>query len=383
MIEYTKRAAFINRVAELESLKDSVSKQPENILFIYGPKSSGKTTLIYKFVDELKKDSLQKYDIKHFNLRTILLGNYEDFLRAFFGAELTENERNDVTTRTAELNLNIFRLSTQTMASLKGKNVDPFAVMQAELERMNQSGIRPIIIIDELQALEGIYLNGQRELLKEMFNFFVAMTKESHLCHVLIASSDGYFIERIYNDSKLKKTSAFMSVDYLTEEDTYYWLNNLERESGMKNFALSESQKDELWNVLGGSCWEVSHILGDLQDSAVDGKVPPEPFDKILQKYKVMQRSRFYDYARLYKDKIAMFVRMAEVVAQQTSFAFSDFAELVERKTISMEKLEKEIAELVRQNVLAYNPTTSEFSLQGRSMEVGLAMYVEMIKKTS
>jgi AAA+ ATPase superfamily predicted ATPase len=35
--------------------------------------------------------------------------------------------------------------------------------------------------------------------------FFVAMTKESHLCHVLLSGSDGYFIEKLYNDSKLKK----------------------------------------------------------------------------------------------------------------------------------------------------------------------------------
>ena len=83
-----------------------------------------------------------------------------------------------------------------------------------------------MIIIDELQALEGLYMNGHkdREIIKELFNFFVAITKESHLCHVIIGSSDGYFIERIYNDSKLRKTSAFLKVDYLDKEQTMYWL---------------------------------------------------------------------------------------------------------------------------------------------------------------
>ena len=52
-----------------------------------------------------------------------------------------------------------------------------------------------------------IYMNGQRELIKELFNFFVAMTKQSHLCHFLIASADGYFIEKVYNDSKLRPGS--------------------------------------------------------------------------------------------------------------------------------------------------------------------------------
>ncbi|MGL4943678.1 MAG: ATP-binding protein [Thermoguttaceae bacterium] len=135
MIEYTKTEAFINRVAELKSLKDRVSKEPHSILFVYGPKSSGKTTLIYKFVNDLKKDATKKYNIKHFNLREVFLGGYADFLRTFFDVELTENEVNDTTTRTAELNLNIFRLSTQTMESLKSKKIDPFSVMKVELER--------------------------------------------------------------------------------------------------------------------------------------------------------------------------------------------------------------------------------------------------------
>ena len=48
-----------------------------------------------------------------------------------------------------------------------------------------------MIIIDELQALDFFYFNGLLELIKERINFFVAMTKESNLCHVLLSSSDG------------------------------------------------------------------------------------------------------------------------------------------------------------------------------------------------
>ncbi len=118
--------------------------------------------------------------------------------------------------------------------------------------------------IDELQALKGIYINGQRELLKELFNFFVAMTNKSHLCHVLIASSDGFFIERIYNDSKLKKTSRFMEVAYLSKKDVTGWLSNLERESAIKGYTLTPEQIERAWQTFGGSCWEISRFLGDI-----------------------------------------------------------------------------------------------------------------------
>ena len=117
--------------------------------------------------------------------------------------------------QTRHYDLKVFKLTVQTQQKIKNRQLDPFDVMKAELEDLNRRGVRPIIIIDELQALDSIYFNGQRELIKELLNFFVAMTKERHLCHVLLSSSDGYFIEKLYNDSKLKKTSVLFEVDYL------------------------------------------------------------------------------------------------------------------------------------------------------------------------
>ena len=127
------------------------------------------------------------------------------------------------------------------------KNTAAFINRQAEMEYLKKwiqeepgqilffYGPKSIIIIDELQALDFIYFNSQRELIKEMINFFVAMTKESHLCHVLLSSSDGYFIEKLYNDSKLRKTSKLFEVDYLPESDIVYWLNNIDKEWGDEN----------------------------------------------------------------------------------------------------------------------------------------------------
>ena len=148
-----------------------------------------------------------------------------------------------------EYNLKVFKLSTEVLKGLETKELDPFAVMKKELEKLANKGVNPLIIIDELQALENIYINGQRELIKELFNFFVSITTESHLYHVIISGSDGYFIEKIYNDSKLKKTSIFMEVDYLTKKDVGYWLDNLEKESAITRFVLTDRQKKEYGKV--------------------------------------------------------------------------------------------------------------------------------------
>ena len=128
-----------------------------------------------------------------------------------------------------ELKLKAFKINKELLRDIEEKKIDSFEVLRKELEKLNEKGIKPVIIIDELQALERIYMNGQRELIKELVDFFVSMGKEDHLCHLLVGSSDGYFIEKIYKDSKLRKTVKFLQVDYLNEEDTKYWLKNLER----------------------------------------------------------------------------------------------------------------------------------------------------------
>ena len=248
-MEYKKEPAFINRQEEISYLKDWIEQRPEHILFFYGPKSSGKTTLIYKFAEGFLKDE-SKFSVKLFNLREVLIVNYEDFLQRFF---TVDDPQEKDSTQTRQYNLKVFKLTLQTQQKIKDRQLDPFDVMKAELKELNAKGIKPVIIIDELQALDFIYFNSQRELIKELINFFVAMTKESHLCHVLLSSSDGYFIEKLYNDSKLRKTAKLFEVDYLPKEDIVYWLNNLKKESNIKDYTLNESQIEYIWDYFGGS----------------------------------------------------------------------------------------------------------------------------------
>lgn len=80
--QYSKDVAFINRQKELAFLKKYINERPESILFLHGPKSSGKTTLLYKFLEEITKK--QEVDSKFLNLRETFTHVYEDFLKVFF-----------------------------------------------------------------------------------------------------------------------------------------------------------------------------------------------------------------------------------------------------------------------------------------------------------
>jgi len=369
---YLKEPAFINRKEALKYLNSWISQRSDNILFLFGPKSSGKTTLIMNFIEQ--SISNKSFDIKHFNLREIFIGNYSDFIQAFFEVNYSKS-REDIKKK-REYNLKLFKLSKEILKSLEDKKLDPFVVMKKELEKIAEKGKRPIIIIDELQALDDIYLNGQRDLLKELFNFFVAITKESHLCHVMIASSDGYFINRIYEDSKLRKTSIFFEVDYLNEKDTKYWLSHLKEESSISAYTLTDRQINTIWDFIGGSAWEISNILGELLNFSNNDKIHDTDLMQVIQKQIDFNKGKYNYYAKINKSKKALLKQIFLIQKQKAEFDENDLESLVDEGKFEEKALTNELINLVRLNYLAFNPTTALYKLQGRSMFYGLRSYL-------
>ena len=354
-LKYTKDVAFVNREKELSYLNQCLQERPESILFIYGPKSSGKTTLLYKLTDQLKDKG--EYEIKFLNLRTILICNYDDFLRTMFKTETLIETKEGIK---RQYNLfGLFKLDAITEKSLKEKREDPFLVMKRELEELNERGVKPIIIIDELQALQDIYINGQRQLIKELFNFFVSITKENHLAHVIISSSDGFFIETIYEDSRLRKTSKFYNIDYLTKEDVLEWLNNLWEYSKIKDLVLTEEQIDEIWNFLGGSCWEIQSLLSDIMYYG---------FETAIDKYKNERESEITNEVMFNTDKekiLSLFIN-CQLLNGKGILNGTGFGE---------DKLKLLLRELVAANILFFDPVKAVFSPQSKSVEFGIKRY--------
>ena len=354
-MKYKQDVAFINREKELAYLASFIDKRPNEILFLHGPKSSGKTTLLYRFFDKVQKE--QRLDVKFVNLREILVVNYKDFLKIFFGLDYSQS--NEDVKEIREYDLRVFKVKVEVLKGLDAGKVDPFSVMKEEFFKLHKKNIKPVIIIDELQALNNIYMNGQRGLITELFNFFVAMTKERHLAHVIISSSDGYFVDTVYKDSRLKKTSSFFSVDYLQKKDVYEWLGNLKKYGGITEYGLTKGDIDKIWDAVGGSMWEIQKILTDLFNSDID---------VVLKEYKGFMRGIIFDYAGI--DKVKK--ELLRVIADKIRVDLNDFEGT---RAYEEGSLEGYLRDMVTNNILYYDPTQAVFYPQGRSLEWGLRLF--------
>jgi len=355
-LDYRKDVAFINKEQDLKYLRNYINIRPESILFLHGPKSSGKTTLLYKFFEQIQKE--QKMEVKFLDLRETFTNVYEDFLKTFFRVE-TQGEKKE--SLTSNINIGFFKIDAAVEKKILEKRADPFKVMKAELLELTRKGIKPVLIIDELQALEKIYLDNdkERQLITALFNFFVAMTKQAHLAHIIITSSDGYFLNTIYIDSKLKKCSTFYKVDYLMKEDVMEWLLNLGKYSKITDYTLTEADAEKIWDTVGGSMWEIQDILSQLFE---------HPIEDVLAGYK-QKMLGLITYYVVQKEREKRENILKRFIHDENLWVID-----------TGEEDEVILKDMVTNNILYFDPTRAVYYPQGKSYHWGIRMYFESLK---
>jgi len=97
----------------------------------------------------------------------------------------------------------------------------------------------PVLIVDELQVIGDVKVDDL--LIYKLFNFFVRLTKELHLCHVFAVTSDSLFIERVYNEAVLHGRRRYVFIDNFDYETTI-----------LNEHGFSEEEKEKAWNYVGG-----------------------------------------------------------------------------------------------------------------------------------
>ena len=336
---------FWDREKEAIFLRRYIESEPNAILFVYGPKSSGKSTLLGKVIEDIREEKkalfFDKYQIYWFDLRGKFIPNYESVIDMFFVDEDTEVMKKVRKKRTEFTFLKFFTVGSEVYKEIRQRQYDPFEYMEEEIK---ESGKKTVIVFDEIQRLKRVYLNSpnnQREVINELFNFFVRLTKVKHLSHVLVMTSDTFFIEEIYQSSALENTSRYFLVDFFDDETTYKIL---------KDEGLSDEEARYVVENVGGVPWMMEQILnGDVKDT-------------VDELYRVVKNSVEEKLGDMYEESSEL---------QREAFALL-------RKIISGEGVEmrgkdrKMVKLLVEKEILYYDPIndriTPHTKLHGRAI---------------
>ena len=343
-IETYREVPFVDREEEIEFFVDWFNEVPQSILWVYGPKSSGKTTVISYVVDNYLLKEEKKFWVKFFNLRRILITSYENFLDTFF-VEL-EGGKSEIS---GKIGISVFGLKAEVWEKIKKKKLNLFKVFIEELERIVGKGRRCVIIVDEIQKLRDVYIeneNGERELLKELLNLFVSITKELHLSHVMILTSNTVFIERIYNDARMKETSEFKKVDHLPRFKVEEWL---------KIEKFSSEEIELIWEYLEGSIFRLLKVLR--------AKKKGYDLKKFLEREAWLAYTEIDDFLAVFNDEeVEFFTKVAKEIVKSGYYSVRGLKK--DKRKFLQKWAEKEI--------LFYDPLELKVTGNSRVYEKGL-----------
>ena len=238
-----KRIEFHDRGPETKEIMAILDSEPSLITFVYGPINSGKTTLINHLIGQLPEE----YAPFYINLRGRFITGYEDFLNVLF--EIDEDGTSDNISEYAKsllkdlkivsgipIPLNLF----EQIFEKKDKSKDMFKYIERFFAEISEKRV-PVLIIDELQVIGDMKIDGL--LIYKLFNFFVRLTKEIHLAHVFVVTSDSLFLEHVYSEAMLKGRCRYLLVDDFERETAIAFLGG---------WGFTDDEKTMAWEHCGG-----------------------------------------------------------------------------------------------------------------------------------
>ena len=332
---------FWDREKEKERLKRYLKSEPNSILFVYGPKSSGKSTLLFQVVKELSKRKwfVQKYDMYWYDLRGIMISSYNDVVQLFFESDDKEGQKiiKEAQALFGIPNIASFSVKRTIYDEIKNKELDPFKYMEAVLRKNRK---KHVIVFDELQKIKDVYMNGenQRPVVKELFNFFVRLTKVLHLSHVIVMSSDTFFIEEVYIDSTLKNTSRYYLVDYF-DDDTAYNI--------LVNKGIEERAAKEIVDKAGGVPWILEEVI--------ESEEPLQVLEELRKESKA---------------KILGYLDEKRIKGEDIEITFKVFEKVLENKALEAQEELLELRRLFEREILFYDPINRVVKFQTRLDEL-------------
>ena len=341
-----KRIAFHNREKETKEIMDILDDEPSLITLVYGPINSGKTTMISHLIKELPKN--QK--VFYINLRGRLISNYDEFIKVLFDVE--HEARYERIKKFLKPMANVLPESYSGipipkdlfLKLFKEKEVeDAFVYIETVLRAFYKNDQNPVLVIDELQVIGDLKIDGF--LIYKLFNFFIRLTKELHLAHVFVITSDSLFLERVYTEAMLSGRCRYLMVDDFDKDTTMSFL---------ENYGFSEEEKELAWHYCGGKPVYLVELMR-VEDKG-------EMVAKML-KIRTSQISELLNSLRAYGEEIEFRGELHEVVYDNV---VAELSKLKENVACEYGHITPEINYLVRNNIIFVDPLDNTMRSQSR-----------------
>ena len=345
-----KRIAFHDRVREMKEIRDILNIEPSLITFVYGPINSGKTVL----VDHLIKQLPEEYVVFYVNLRGKFISDYDDFVRALFKLEREKKKYKDILRTISEVSLKSLKFTgipiTEDILDLFFREKtyeDVFEFIEDYFTEIAENKV-PVLIVDELQKIGDVRINTH--LIYELFNLFIRLTKELHLCHVFAVTSDSLFIERVYNEAMLKGRCDYLLVDDFDHERTMDFLNV---------HGFTEHEKEIAWQGVGGK--PVSLV------KLTNAKVSEKKIEDVIGSMFMLRTGEIETRLKLVKelgDEMMIGDKRCNVHYEKLASALKMFTVHDEVGMDEMDEVSKRY--LVKENILFVDPLTKMIKPQSQ-----------------
>ena len=340
---------FYNRGSEIKEIMDTMRMKPRLITFIYGPINSGKTELISHLIKELPED----YAPFYVNLRGRFTTDYEDSLNVLFEID-EEGEVGNVTEYAKSalkdlkavsgipIPINLF----ERIFEKKDKSKDMFRYIEQFFGEVSKTRT-PILIIDELQVIGDLKIDGF--LIYKLFNFFIRLTKELHLAHVFVITSDSLFIEQVYSEAMLEERCRYLLVDDFDRETTAEFL---------ERYGFTDDEAGVAWEYCGGK----PVCLVELINRKFGGGDVKEKCEDAL-KIRVSQIRDLLDLLGYVKPQVMLGEEKYNV---EREHVVEIMKTLVDRDVVSFEGYRPEKQFMIKKNILFLDPKNGMVRPQSR-----------------
>jgi len=346
---------FYNREKEIKELRVVLSGEPNLVWFVYGPINSGKTALLMNVFENLPED----YIVFYINFRWRDVSSVEDLLQVLFEVRYEESKKT-----VKEFIKELIKAGGKALEKFKGipiseklfnilfgspKKVDDvFRYLEILFEEIVKEGLRPVFVLDEMQTIKEIVNTSGKPVLSGLFNFFIGMTKEKHLCHCLCSTSDCLFIEDIYSNARLEGRAKYILVDDLSKDEAFKLY---------EGFGFED--KELVWGWIGGKVGDMVRLYEEKKQGYSEG----EGLRNML-KDEVGRLGMYLRLLRYTGAKVAIKGKEVEVKEEDIRSGLGIFKS---RYKIGADEMEEPVLfELVQENILFYNPVEGTVCPQGR-----------------